>query len=310
MPGVAGGPGDFGAIFAQMAARLRALETQQQSIISNAQGQPIVSVGLQPGSNPAEYGIGVLSQAFGSPLAFFGENANGNVGLYFYNSAGELVLQIDDLGLHQYNSGGQETTRLDSAGIHIYNTSGVEIVTLNSNGLTAGPVQLNANGLEVYNGSTLEVQVGLVSSSPTIYGLAVLPYGGSQLQQVGGAIFAEPQGAPNVTNTTATPFGGSSSVTCEIGPSGLALVTAQCQIATGAGGQFATVLVQVDGGSWFEFLNVSTSASGGTTVLSGSTYPWGNLTPGTHTFRIGYLTGNNGTATASFTGPVLTVQPL
>jgi hypothetical protein len=60
----------------QLFQRVRALETQQQSAITNLQGQVVVFTGLQPGSVPAKYGIGVYDPVSGDSM-FFGESVAG-----------------------------------------------------------------------------------------------------------------------------------------------------------------------------------------------------------------------------------------
>ena len=80
----------FPVFLARMDQRLRALETQQHSILTNLQGQPIISFGLQPGSDPAEWGIGLLNKALGSYLGFLGEDGNGNVAMKFFDANGNL----------------------------------------------------------------------------------------------------------------------------------------------------------------------------------------------------------------------------
>lgn len=65
-------------IIADLANRVRALETQQQISWSNALGQILITMGLVPGSNPAEYGFQLLNPATGAQIAFLGEDSSGN----------------------------------------------------------------------------------------------------------------------------------------------------------------------------------------------------------------------------------------
>lgn len=58
--------------------RLRALETQQQLTISGSNGQPVVNLGLVPGSNPAEYGLQLVDPTTENVVAFLGEDSSGD----------------------------------------------------------------------------------------------------------------------------------------------------------------------------------------------------------------------------------------
>ena len=308
--------------------RMAALETQQQSVISNLQGEPVLATGLSPGSNPAQWGIQLLSQAFGSEVSFYGEDAAGLSCLRFRNSAGDVVVQIDVNGVHLYNTSGTEIVTLNANGLTAggvtVNASGLTAggVTVNSSGLTAGPVTLtsaglaagggvevNASGLEVYNGATLEVQAGQISSSPSIYGLAVRPYGGSLLQQVGGTISVSGLSAINVTNTTWANFTGTSSVTAEIGPSGEVTISAGGHIGTGSAGQHGYIGVSIDGGTAVSYADIG-SGGGATAGTVGLTNTVSGLTAGSHTFQLQYeCSGGSGT-TCSFDPASISVQPL
>lgn len=81
MPGV-NGPVDlqFLAEFRDIKNRLRALETQQQSTVTDSQGRPVMNIGLVPGSNPPRYGTQYLDPATGDEIAFFGfDSSTGQV---------------------------------------------------------------------------------------------------------------------------------------------------------------------------------------------------------------------------------------
>lgn len=287
------------SVIGNHARRIRALESQQQSVISNSKGLPIVNFGRIPGSNPSEYGIQFVNPISTFPVALLGEDGAGNVALTYYGPTGAVQSKYDENGLHFYNASGTEQIRVDTEGLHAYDASSKEVT------------RTDAAGLHVYNDAGTEmVAAGLVDSSPSPYGLAVLPQSGSLVQRVGGMVYALPSDAPNVTNTTFTAFAGSSSFSIEIGEYGGAPVTVQCSVATGGASQTGKVGVQVDGGAWREFIAVQVSVAGGIFATLGTTYPWTGLSPGAHTFTIGYSTFNNGTSTVSFSSPVLTVQPL
>ena len=80
MPGV-NRPNDnlFPHMIARMNNRIRAMEVQQQLVISNITGDPIIVIGMQPGTTPAEWGIGVYNKAFSDRIAFAGQNSAGTV---------------------------------------------------------------------------------------------------------------------------------------------------------------------------------------------------------------------------------------
>ena len=244
MPGSYPNP-NIGATLRTIVQRVRALETQQQSVISNPQGQPVYQTGtIVNSSGLMGYGIQWLNPATGVPVMFIGTDTNGVPALKVFSPTG-----------------------------------------------------------------TEEVRLGEINASPPIYGLAVRPYGGSELQQVGGSITVGPIAALNVNNTSWTDFGAVSSITADIGPSGLALVSVVAQISTNLANQEGIVGVAVDGVNQGTWVSISADCPGVSTTL-GSTYPvGGTLTPGTHTFQLQYLTANNGSHTVSFYGS-MTVQPL
>lgn len=101
--------------------RLRALETQQQMILSNLQGQPIMSLGLQPGSNPPQWGLGLLRKNFAGRAAFFGEDATGAVAVKFFAANGRTVLlEVTATGLTGYNLSGTKEVQVGALGSSQY----------------------------------------------------------------------------------------------------------------------------------------------------------------------------------------------
>lgn len=95
---------------AAMNNRLRALETQQQLVITNRKGQPVMVTGMQPGSNPVRWGIGIVNRNFRQPIAFFGDTegpttSTGTVALNFYAADGKTVLvKVNTTGLTVRNA--------------------------------------------------------------------------------------------------------------------------------------------------------------------------------------------------------------
>lgn len=165
-------------------------------------------------------------------------------------------------------------------------------------------------GIAVYDASGVEqARMGQLNASPEIYGLGIRPYGGAHLQQVGGVI--GPVISPNATNVTSaayTAFGSPNTITAEIGPSGMAIVTVQCDIATGGSNFQGFAGVQLDGaGAWTDFVTLSAAATGGAQAQMSVGYVLTGLSVGTHTFKIGYRTANG---QCSFFNPQFSVQPL
>ena len=170
----------------------------------------------------------------------------------------------------------------------------------NNTRLVLGALADGTYGLEVLdNSGNVEVKLGQLNASPPIYGLGVLPSGGTQLQQVGGFGNVLPAQALNQTNTSYLAFGAPNGVTTTIGPSGRALIMLTANIITSGTGM---VGVQVDSGLFGSLLVVNNAnlLVGDFTVMSG-------MTAGSHTFTMGYNT--NGVS-SSFTSPQMIVQPL
>jgi hypothetical protein len=183
-------------------------------------------------------------------------------------------------------------------------------------------MKLSGTGLSFYNPSGVE-EVSLGELSSGLWGLGVLPYGGSQLQQVGGALSAltadEQQSTASWSNLTGDP-----SVTVDIGPSGEALVMIGCRISTGGAANQnmeGVVGVQVDGAATpygynsstpltGPYIYASTAAAGGVSVSGTITIQVTGLSAGTHTFSLLYATANISGGSVGFSGRFVTVQPL
>lgn len=251
--------------------RMAALETQQQSIISNLQGQPVVAFGLSPGSNPAQYGIQLLAQAFGSEVAFFGEDATGATALKFRNASGGVQVQVDVNGLHFYDGSGHEVVRIDATGLHVYNSAG-----------------------------TQEVAAGALSDGT--YGLEVLDPGGSgNLLKLFSPVLAQVNANQSLSSTSfvdlATP---GPTATFTVGPSGKAFVLATANVNPNAntGGQSGYLGLSVDGAAAYEIAIVSSSVTENLATPAAAIQQL-SLSPGTHTAKLQYAT-SSGTTVAFF----------
>jgi hypothetical protein len=168
------------------------------------------------------------------------------------------------------------------------------------------------------------VKLGELTTS--LWGLAVLPYGGSQLQQVGGAISAFTVAEVQTASSSWANLTGDPEVTADIGPSGEALVTICCKIATGGIANQnveGVVGVQVDGASTpygynastplsGPYISASTAAANGVNVSGTITCQVSGLSAGTHTFSLLYNTANitGGSPTVGFGPRSISVQPL
>lgn len=172
-------------------------------------------------------------------------------------------------------------------------------------------VQVDVNGIHIYNDAgTEEARFGILNDSPAIYGLGVLPYGGSELQQVAGTQSSDPGHLNSTTVTSWTVPTGASALTLEIGPSGAAAVTVTGQCSTGTGGQEAYIGCQIDGAS----VPVSALVASGTGGVSISTAAGPIVVPlaanTNHTFEPVVQTAANGSSTCTFTNVLVTVTPL
>lgn len=184
-------------------------------------------------------------------------------------------------------------------------------------------VQLDSNGLHVYNASgTEEVALGLLNSSPAQYGLAVLPAvpGATTLQRVGGAVTAVTTAdqTTTVTSPTWTNLSGDPSLTVQIGPSGSALIYIAADIATGgvtAQAMLGRLGLQVDGGSTpptgFPTVSASTGGPGGIDVSLNAQSVITGLSVGSHAFSLLYSTENTASGgNVGFSNRIIQVQPL
>ena len=99
MPGV-NPPNDqrFAYELAQLHQRLRALETQQQSTITNQLGQPVLNFGLVPGSNPARYGLQFVDPASGNEQMFLGESSTGSALTIVLEGNGSITVKDSETG--------------------------------------------------------------------------------------------------------------------------------------------------------------------------------------------------------------------
>ena len=184
-------------------------------------------------------------------------------------------------------------------------TTGTEIMFI---GVDAAGVP----GVHIYDtAGNEEVRLGELSASPAIYGLAVAPSSGTPggtLQQVGGFLDTTASDVNTVNNTTWAAFGGSNSITAEVGPSGKVALFVRSYITTSAASEFGEVGVQIDSGSVQTEL-ISGNSVGGDAHTVSTNRVLSGLSAGTHTFTL-YYQVTLGTATASFAGTEMIVQPL
>ena len=98
MPGVLpSSDSQFAAQLAQSQQLLRGLLTQQQTTISNLEGQPVINVGLIPGSSPARYGLSFVNPATGAEIMFLGVDAAGVPALHVYDTQGNERVVVGEL---------------------------------------------------------------------------------------------------------------------------------------------------------------------------------------------------------------------
>lgn len=272
---------------AQINNRLRAVETQQQMILSNLKGQPIMALGLQPGSNPAEWGLGLLRQTFRGRAAFFGESSTGATAVKFYAADGSTVLiEVNDAGLTGYAADG--TTPL---------------VALTDTGLT----QYDSTGhTRVQMGELPDGDYGLQVTDPTTgVKTEFLPVYETQIETT-----------LTVTSPlTAWSTHGGPSVKATVGASGKSLITLGGWCSTGGGvtGRGAFIGCGVDGGSPPSGAGqpnpgvvLSGTTPGGIGMMTGLSFIL-TTTPGEHTFTVWYFAQKKG---ARFSSRFLQVRPL
>jgi hypothetical protein len=266
---------------ASLHRKVAALSAQQQFVISNMQGQPVIAGGRIPGSDPSSYGFQFLNPATNTPLAFFGEDGSGDAGMYFYDESGGTQSLYDSSGLHFYDTSGNEVCRLDSTGLHVYNSSGV--AQLNAGQLTNGDYALEVIDA---SGQSNEVRPLYVSGSGSL--------------------------TTSSTSPTAVP---GTSVTATIGATGMAFVTL---VGIGemngpaSGGGAAYFAVGVDGAApgssaWWSELQTNLSAAQLTAPVSVSLMITG-LSAGSHSFEC-YVWSDNTDHSALLVSAYTVVEP-
>ena len=175
--------------------------------------------------------------------------------------------------------------------------------TLDAATVGSGGVTIQGGALTVMDATGTTVLARLDST-----GLSVLPYGGTQLQLVGGTLSSGPLSAFGVNTAAAfVDFTGTSTLTAVIGPSGSAMIGGAFEIDVNTAGIQGAVNVAIDGGvSDLEVAKFQVSGATGAYV-GGATFRWDGLTPGVHTFKAQYVT--QGAGTVDFAGNIY-VQPL
>ena len=98
MPGVLPGGSDWlPHQIAQMSNLLRGLLTQQQTTISNLDGQPVINFGLIPGSSPARYGFQFVNPATGAEVMFIGVDGAGEPAINVSDANGNVVTKLGQI---------------------------------------------------------------------------------------------------------------------------------------------------------------------------------------------------------------------
>jgi hypothetical protein len=92
-------PPDLGSMFAHLAQRVRALETQQNITISNAAGQTVMQTGAIVQSNGSILGYGTVwyNPATGAMVRFDGVDASGVPRTSFYGPNGAEEVRLGEL---------------------------------------------------------------------------------------------------------------------------------------------------------------------------------------------------------------------
>lgn len=202
-------------------------------------------------------------------------------GLQILDPTGKIVMVI----------GYQENGAL---GVSTFNpTTGAPVISL-------GQDPSGVPGLSVYDPSgNREVQLGEISTSPVLYGLAVLDPTHAVMQRVGGISVAVANGTQFTTSTSYVTFSDDPSVPVTIGPSGQAEISYGSHIGTGGDNDEGRAALTVDGvmAGVNEYIDVSCGGAGvGVASSVSKTSLLTGLTPGSHTFSLQYfsLTGVHG----------------
>lgn len=169
MPGVLPGPDrEFFHRIAELERNVRAIATQQNQWITNAQDQPILTIGLIPGSNPAQYGLQLLDPSTGNQLAFLGENA---AGAAVFNITGtETVSGTLNVSGTETVSGTLNVTGNMIVGGTLSLPNGII-----NNAALANPVAFGVMNATVVHGLTFTATAGVMAS-----GTIAIPSGFSQ----------------------------------------------------------------------------------------------------------------------------------
>ncbi|MGH9121412.1 MAG: hypothetical protein ACRDYC_05630 [Acidimicrobiales bacterium] len=261
---------------------------QQQNVITDANGNPVIYIGLIPSSDPPIYGMQFVDPTSGTPIMFIGLDASGHIGFTLYDSSGKKRIMLDSDGLTQFDASGNKLFSLGTQ------ASGLD-------------------GLAMFDSlGTEQVLIGALSTAFPLYGLAVRPEGGTHLQQVGGFLQgAQVQALDEIGGPgNFTPTG---EVVAIIGDSGEVQIALTGTIATGEAVQEGNLGVSIDGAAVLAAAPnlVVNSGGGGILVAASISYVQGGLTPGSHTFQPVWTTFNDsGSYTVSFTDVQVTIQPL
>ena len=290
--------------------RLSAIETNQQSTLTDAEGRPVVNIGLAPASNPAQYGIQLVNPATGGQLAMFGVQEDGTTSQSFFDGSGNLRTKIDSAGQHFYDGAGNQLVTIDSAGLHVWNTSGVEVTRLDGAGFHsysggAELTRIDTTGMHSFTSNGAErVRAGQLVSGD--YGLQVIDTTGAS-QEILPAVEQYVATLINVSSTTYVSDGGPS-VSAVVGASGKVKLDATAQIISNTASDGAYVGLAIDGTINRDLLWCY-SAGGQTVATCAATVIITGLSAGSHTFEMQYR-HSSGTNPADFQQRSLVVTPI
>lgn len=255
---------------------IRDLQRQVRAIAS--QQQNIIS--NSQGQMVASTGLVPPARTVPAGQAWYGD-------AYYKPGSGLLAFFGEDdsgtVALRFFDGNGTLRASFDEEGLHFYDASGTE-----------------------------QVRLGELNASPAVYGLGVLPPGGGSLQRVGGYVWGAADDMTNVVSNGAwiTPTN-ADTVSAVIGPSGLAQVSVNAEIATG--GDNVEGFLGVDcGGTIYGFLGTSVGTAGGMNVSATASYIVSGLaTNQVNNFVLQVETANAASGSAvNYYDMRLVVQPL
>jgi len=279
MPGVnygQDGVNGLGRMIGKWAHGTHALGAQQQGVISDNLGRPVIRSGITlygPTDTDPKYGFVVMDPITNKQLMFMGyDSGAGAAYIAFYDANGNVVNKFDLSGQHVYDSSDHEVVRLDQTGLHVYDDAGHENARL-------GLLPNSQYGVGVWN-TEHDGSWGWLDYQNYAFG---------NWSQVGTS--------QSTTSTTWADLATAGpSVSLDVGSDGFGLVRASVMTEAPAN-QTVSVGVSIDGAApTFAQMQFANGVASPINAPLFAEISYSGLTPGNHTFKLQYET-SGGTAT-------------